>query len=374
MATGNGFGIDDALSSRWDPTRASVMSIAESTLLSGLLISAVLGLMAVWSAEYCAAWLTDRSTRPGMRRTFTGAVLFGAVGFAPMLLSWMLSAGLDWSQMWQWGPSAVEKPYISAWPLVRLVFVHSTVVGGWDIIPGSAAAFGLSCLAIVAKNRFRPRAVEMGSTDHDMGGGLILIACVSLISAVVTTLIGLAVMFLIRATAGSHNIILSGGYGLEYLSRALELTAAVVATAAAMIVYRRVRTARLASAVLVALLSVCPVSLVAHQLLYIGFLGLHHRPVEPADAPILTGLFGQPAAAWAVIFTVLMIGITRLVTYVVHRPLNASVSSRREARSYWSIRALGALPRNALIAAVIYIVLVFGVATYVAYCFIALDL
>lgn len=315
MVAGTLLGFDNALAGTWglfDTTAAANLIVLALSLLLLMAISATMG---AWAMECAAVWLVDIPTRTRARMAFVGAVVIGAIGFAPAFLSWAATAGTPWSDQWQFGPTAAENPLIGTWPLVRLLFVHPEVLGTYDDVPGAAGALGFACLFVVAgawlrrPGTARPGMIIAAHSPRDVGATAIVLT--GLASAIVAGGLGLEILLALRSAVGTGAVSSSGGYGLDYLTRALEALSAVIAAIGAALLTRKADLARLSSAILASLIAITAVTLSAPELLYIGFLGLHHKPVNPQNGPIFVGLFGHAASVWALAATVFLVALVQ---------------------------------------------------------------
>jgi Zn-dependent protease with chaperone function len=303
MTAGLLLGFDDAVAGTWGLGDTSVPRevavVAGEALLAALICAALLA----WAGECAPAW--SRATRRGAaapRWTFTAAVLAGAVASVPMFYAWALSSASTLSMDFAVGPTVGEQRLIGSWPLVHLVFLHPGALGVYDDVPGGAAAFSAACLVAIAGTWWWRSARP---------ANLFAIAATGVLSGGIACGLGFLMLITVRTIVGAPAVLHGGGYALDYLDRALAILTALVAAAGATALAWRVPRAKLSSAVLCALIAAATATLAAPQLLYIGFLGVWHIPVNPVNDPILTGMFGHAAAAWAVVATFAGYGVLR---------------------------------------------------------------
>lgn len=319
FAAGSLLGFDDAVAGIWGLFESSAARDLVLLLLSALLLSIILTVLSLWASECATAWSAGTAAPRGARFTFTGAAAFGALGFAPMFFAWTASYGIPINVQWVFGPSAGQHRLIGTWPIVRLLFAHPEVLGLYDDVPGSAVALGLACLFVVVgasiQTRREPALGEQEPSRRPRHVSALAITVTGLIGGVASAGLGLGLFLWLRSAVGGHNVTAASGAGLEYLTRLLQAgTAAVAAIAAVLLTWRSDRV-RLSGGVLAALVCTVTTALVAPQLLYIGYLGLHHKPVNPANNAILLGMFGHAASAWTVVAAVFAIAITGVLPW-----------------------------------------------------------
>lgn len=329
MLAGVPLGFDYLLVGNWGVFDTSATRNLIVTAISGADLAVLLAILFAWASEHAAAWYTTIPRRARVVRGIGWAA--GALGAAPMFFAWTAAGGQRLITQLQIGPDAGgQHRLIGWWPAASALFTHVTVLGSFDIVPGGAFLLALPFVVVAARSL---RPAHLGVPDTAWGSdppartplGSVLAA--GLAAAGISVVAGVALMSALRPIIGPKEITAAGGYGLLYLTRALEILIACCAGLGAAWAVHRAERAHLTTAVLTAMVTVGAAAPFAPQIIAISELGWPHPPLSARAERFLYAAAGNMTPGKAVVAALLLGAVSTALTRLVRPGTSPTVTS-----------------------------------------------